>query len=59
MWKGKIYWNQTTGLSLFPVQSAVVWLKMGSGLYRRGQAMGEEESFWSLTICDHQMELAS
>jgi hypothetical protein len=29
------------------VQSAVAWLKMGSGLYRRGQAMGEGESFWS------------
>jgi hypothetical protein len=56
MWKGKIYWNQTTGLSLFRVQSAVAWLKMGSGLYRRGQAMGEGESFWFLIICDHQME---
>jgi hypothetical protein len=56
MWKRKIYWNQTAGLSLFWVQSAVAWLKMGSGLYRRGQAMGEGESFWSLIICDHQME---
>jgi hypothetical protein len=30
--------------------------EMGSGLYRRGQAMGEGESLWSLIICDHQME---
>jgi hypothetical protein len=56
VWKRKIYWNQITGLSLFQVQSAAAWLKMGSGLYRRGQAMGEEESVWSLIICDHQME---
>jgi hypothetical protein len=34
----------------------VAWLKMGSGLYRRGQAMGEGESLWSPIICDHQME---
>jgi hypothetical protein len=34
--------NQTAGLSLFRIQSAVVWLQMGSGLYRRGQAMGRE-----------------
>jgi hypothetical protein len=40
----------------FGVQSAVAWLKMGSGLYRRGQAMEEGESFWPLIICDHQME---
>jgi hypothetical protein len=38
------------------VQSAAAWLKMGSGLYRRGQAMGEGESLWSPIICDHQME---
>jgi hypothetical protein len=38
---------QTAGLSLFRVWSAAAWLKMGSGLYRRGQAMGEGESFWS------------
>jgi hypothetical protein len=30
--------------------------EMSSGLYRRGQAMGEGESLWSLIICDHQME---
>jgi hypothetical protein len=30
--------------------------ELGSGLYRRGQAMGEGESLWSLIICDHQME---
>jgi hypothetical protein len=29
---------------------------MGSGLFRRGQAMGEGESLWSPIICDHQME---
>jgi hypothetical protein len=56
MWKRKICWNQTAGLSLFRVQSAVPWLKMGSGLYKRSQAMGEGESFWSLIIYDHQME---
>jgi hypothetical protein len=38
------------------VHSAVAWLKMGSGLYRRVRAMGEGESLWSLIICDHQME---
>jgi hypothetical protein len=36
------------------VQSAAAWLKWR--LYRRGQAMGEGESFWSLIICDYQME---
>jgi hypothetical protein len=56
VWKRKIYWNQTVGLSLFWVQSVVAWLKMGSGFYRRGQAMGEGESLWSLIIRDHQME---
>jgi hypothetical protein len=30
--------------------------ELGSGLYRRGQAMGEGESLWSLIICNHQME---
>jgi hypothetical protein len=30
--------------------------ELGSGLYRRGQAMGKGESLWSLLICDHQME---
>jgi hypothetical protein len=30
--------------------------EMGSGLYRRGQAMGDGESLLSLIICDHQME---
>jgi hypothetical protein len=33
--------------------------ELGSGLYRRGQAMGEGETFWSLIICDHQMEQAN
>jgi hypothetical protein len=46
---------QTAGLSL----SGSEWsglAELGSGLYRRGQAMGEGESLWSLIICDHQME---
>jgi hypothetical protein len=47
---------QTAGTSLFWVQSEAAWLEMGSGLYRRGQAIGEGESLWSLIICDHQME---
>jgi hypothetical protein len=38
------------------VQSEVAWLKMGSGLHRRGQTMEKGESPWSLIICDHQME---
>jgi hypothetical protein len=45
---------QTAGLSL----SGSEWsslAEMGSGLYRRGQAMGEGETVWSLIICDHQM----
>jgi hypothetical protein len=56
MWKGKVYWSTPQGRHSFWVQSEVAWLKMGSGLYRRGQAMGEGESLWSLIICDHQME---
>jgi hypothetical protein len=47
--------NQTAGLSL----SDSEWSSLGemsSGLYRRGQAMGEGERVWSLIICDHQME---
>jgi hypothetical protein len=46
---------QTAGLSL----SVSEWsslAELGSGLYRRGQAMGEGERVWSLIICDHQME---
>jgi hypothetical protein len=46
---------QTAWLSL----SVSEWgslVELGSGLYRRGQAMGEGESLWSLIICDHQME---
>jgi hypothetical protein len=30
--------------------------KLGSGLYKKGQAMGEGESLRSLIICNHQME---
>jgi hypothetical protein len=30
--------------------------ELGSGLYRRGQAIKEGESLWSLIICGHQME---
>jgi hypothetical protein len=47
--------NQTTGLSLSGSECSSL-AEMGSGLYRRGQAMGEGESLWSLIICDHQME---
>jgi hypothetical protein len=32
---------KTAGPSLSGSESEVAWLKMGSGLYRRGQAMGE------------------
>jgi hypothetical protein len=44
------------GCQSFQVQSEAAWLKMDSGLYRRGQAMGEGESLWSTIICNHQME---
>jgi hypothetical protein len=40
----------------FQVQSEAAWLKMGSGLYRRGKPMREGERLWSLIICDHHME---
>jgi hypothetical protein len=46
---------QTAGLSL----SGSEWnglAELGSGLYRRGQAMVEGERVWSLIISDHQME---
>jgi hypothetical protein len=39
----------------FQVQSEAAWLKMGSGLYKRGQRMQEGERLWSLIICDHQI----
>jgi hypothetical protein len=55
MWKRKIFGTRLQGCHS-QVQSEVAWLKMGSGLYGRGQAMGEGESFWSLIICDRQME---
>jgi hypothetical protein len=29
---------------------------IGWGLYRRGHSMREGDCFWSLIICDHQME---
>jgi hypothetical protein len=47
--------NQTSGLPLSGSESSDL-AEMGSGLYRRGQAMGEEESLWSPIICDHHME---
>jgi hypothetical protein len=43
---------QTAGLTLRSGSSSLS--EMGSGLYRRGQAMGEGESLWSPIICDHQ-----
>jgi hypothetical protein len=55
MCKGKVYWSRPQGCHS-QVQSEVAWLKMGCGLYRRGQAMGEGESLWSLIIYNHQME---
>jgi hypothetical protein len=56
MCKGKVYWSRPQGRHSFQAQSEAAWLKMGSELYRRGQAMGEGESLWSLIICNHQME---
>jgi hypothetical protein len=47
---------QTAGLSLFLGSECSGLAELGSGLYRRGQAMGEGESLWSLIVCDHQME---
>jgi hypothetical protein len=46
---------QTTGLSLSGLERSSL-AELGSGLYRKGQAMGEGESFWSLIICDHLIE---
>jgi hypothetical protein len=45
---------QTAGLTLRFRVERLAW--NGSGLYRRGQAMGEEESLWSPIICGHQVE---
>jgi hypothetical protein len=47
--------NQTTGLSLLGSEHSGL-TEMGSGLYRRGQPMGEGQGLWSPIICDHQME---
>jgi hypothetical protein len=47
---------QTAGPSLLLGSERGGLAELGSGLYRRGQAMGEEESLWSLIICNHQME---
>jgi hypothetical protein len=47
---------QTAGLPPTPRSGSSDLGELGSGLYRRGQAMGEGESLWSLIICDHQME---
>jgi hypothetical protein len=54
--KERFIGTRPQGHHSFRVQSEVAWLKMGSGLYRRGQAMREGESLWSLIICNHQME---
>jgi hypothetical protein len=51
----KSYKNHTMGLSLLCSECSGL-AKMGSGLYRRGQAMREGESLWSPIICDHQMK---
>jgi hypothetical protein len=59
VWKRKIYWNQPTGLSLFLGSEWNSLAEMSSGLYRRGQPMGEGQHLWSLIICDHQMEQLS
>jgi hypothetical protein len=56
MWKGKVYWFRLQSHHSCQVQSEAVWLKLGSGLYRKGEAMGEGKSLRSLIICDHQME---
>jgi hypothetical protein len=56
MWKRKIYWNQTAGLSPFLGSEWSGLAEMSSGLYRRSQAKGERESLWPLIIYDHQME---
>jgi hypothetical protein len=47
--------EQTAGLSLSGSESSRL-AGMGSGLYRRSQAMGEGKSLCSPIICDHQME---
>jgi hypothetical protein len=54
--KERFIGTRPQGCHSFWVQSGVAWLKMGSRLYRRGQAMGEGESLLSPIICDHQME---
>jgi hypothetical protein len=55
MKKKNLLKGQTAGLP--PLRSGSSGLAgVGSGLYRRGQAVREEESLWSLIICDHQME---
>jgi hypothetical protein len=46
---------QTAGLSLLGLEYSSL-AELGSGLYRRGQAMGKGERAWSLIIYDHQME---
>jgi hypothetical protein len=46
---------QTTRLPPSPRSGSSDLAELGSGLYRRGQAMGEGESLWSPIICHHQM----
>jgi hypothetical protein len=53
--KKDLFKGQTAGLSPLGSESSCL-AGMGSGLYRRGQAMGERESLWFTVICDHQME---
>jgi hypothetical protein len=45
--KERLIGNRPQGYHFYWVQSEAAWLKMGSGLYRRGQAMGEGECLWS------------
>jgi hypothetical protein len=47
---------QTAGLPPYPRSGSSDLAELGSGFYRRGQAMGKGGSLWSLIICDHQME---
>jgi hypothetical protein len=45
--KERFIGTRPQGCHSFQVQSEVAWLKMGSGLYRRGKAIGERESLVS------------
>jgi hypothetical protein len=55
---GKENLIKTAGLALPPTprSGSSSLAEMSGVFYRRGQAIGEGESFWSLIICGHQME---